>query len=155
MKLKRLEPEGIVIHCSATPPSMDIGRDEINLWHVKRGWSSIGYHWVIRRDGTQELGRSPAVAGAHAYGFNQTTYGICLVGGVDSEGEPEDNYTEAQYATLALLVATLLRDEHQLQFVVGHRELPDVKKACPCFDVYSWYQQHSLIVNLLERNEHE
>ena len=49
--------KGIIIHCSATKPSMDIGVKEINEWHLQRGWSGIGYHYVIRRNGDLETGR--------------------------------------------------------------------------------------------------
>ena len=55
----------IFIHCSATPPSMDISADDIRDWHLARGWSDIGYHAVIKRDGTIEAGRSEDRAGAH------------------------------------------------------------------------------------------
>ena len=76
----------IIVHCSYTPPSMDIGAETIREWHTLpkpkgRGWSDIGYHWVIRRNGTVEAGRSEERAGAHAKGYNQDSIGICLIGG--------------------------------------------------------------------------
>lgn len=117
---------------------MDIGKEEIDRGHRNRGWLSIGYHYVIRRDGTIEEGRPEEQAGAHAKGHNYHSIGICLVGGLsDSKGEPEDNFTEAQYAALRDLV-----DRLQVKYmgakVLGHRDLPNVKKDCPCFEVSVW-----------------
>ena len=79
----------LVIHCAATKPNMDIGRDEIDSWHKARGWSGIGYHYVIRRDGRIESGRPVEQAGAHASGYNANSIGICLVGGINHNGKPE------------------------------------------------------------------
>jgi len=80
----------VIVHCSATKPSMDIGVDVIRQWHMNKGWSDIGYHYVIRRNGAVELGRDldkdgdvDEEIGAHAYGHNATSIGICLIGGVD------------------------------------------------------------------------
>jgi len=53
----------LIIHCAATPPSMDIGAKEIDRWHKEQGWSEIGYHFVIRRDGTIEKGRPLRISG--------------------------------------------------------------------------------------------
>ncbi len=47
-----------VIHCADTYATMDIGVKEIDGWHRKRGWSGIGYHFVIRRNGIVETGRT-------------------------------------------------------------------------------------------------
>lgn len=116
---------------------MNIGVREIDQWHRDRGWSGIGYHFVIRRSGKVETGRPVTRQGAHARGFNRNTIAVCLVGGVDTDSEPEDNYTKAQYAALVRLVNDL-RTEHDIVSVIGHRDLPGVRKACPCFDVVEW-----------------
>lgn len=60
----------IVIHCSASPDNRDIGAEEIRQWHKSQGWKDIGYHWVIRRDGTIEQGRKEFDIGSHVKGFN-------------------------------------------------------------------------------------
>ena len=76
-KFKTLSADSIrylVVHCAATPPEMDIGAKEIDLWHRQRGWSGIGYHFVIRRDGRVEAGRPLDRPGAHAQGFNLPLY---------------------------------------------------------------------------------
>lgn len=129
----------IIIHCSATPPNLDIGAKEIRTWHkMDRGWSDIGYHYVVRRQGTIELGRPLAIAGAHARGHNANSIGICLVGGVDSTNQPEDNFTPPQLFTAKLLVRGLLVEFGDEVEVLGHRDLPGVTKDCPCFDVLAW-----------------
>ena len=137
----------IVVHCSATPPDMDIGREEITDWHRDRGWSDIGYHYVIRRNGDIEAGRMVQKAGAHARGHNANSIGICLVGGVRRDGSamvPDNNFMPAQYESLAILIQGLsiafnLDYEDPAQ-VCGHRDLPGVRKACPCFDVPGWVE---------------
>jgi N-acetylmuramoyl-L-alanine amidase len=132
----------IIIHCAATPPSRDIGVVEIRRWHTSppNNWSDVGYHHVIRRDGVSERGRSENVAGAHARGVNHNSIGICLVGGVDSNMKPEDNFTPHQWATLKSLV-TELRDRYPGAKVIGHRDVPGVAKACPSFDVATWLRK--------------
>jgi N-acetyl-anhydromuramyl-L-alanine amidase AmpD len=119
----------IIIHAADTPADMDIGAAEINQWHIKRGWSGIGYHWVIRRDGTVEQGRSESTPGAHAYGHNQDSIGICMVG-----GKPDCNYTAAQWRALEALVRDLLA-RYDCE-VIGHRDVSD--KPCPMFDARAW-----------------
>jgi len=125
----------LVVHCAATKATMDIGKAEITQWHRERGFFDIGYHYVIRRDGTVEKGRPDTRPGAHARGFNHISLGICLVGGVAADGKtPEDNFTVAQYATLKTLLLDLL-NEYPEASIVGHRDLPNVNKACPSFEV--------------------
>lgn len=129
----------LVVHCAATKASMDIGKAEITQWHRERGFFDIGYHYVIRRDGTIEKGRPDTRPGAHARGFNHISLGICLVGGVAEDGKtPEDNFTAEQYATLFDLLTELV-GEYPEAALVGHRDLPNVHKACPSFDVNSWW----------------
>ena len=144
----------IVLHCSATPPSQDIGAAEIDQWHRARGWSGIGYHWVIRRDGRIEPGRSVShegvQQGAHVRGHNQHSVGVCLVGGMTDEDRPAnlwmETYTPQQMSAARELVDVLRRMFPGAE-VLGHRDLsPDLDgdgqverhewvKECPCFDV--------------------
>lgn len=136
----RKSTDYIVIHCSATPPSMDIGKKEIDRWHRDRGWNGIGYHYVIRRDGIVEEGRGLKEQGAHVAGYNHNSIGICLVGGVSEEfpRAAEANYTTAQWAVLEKLV-TELSGLFPKAVIQGHRDFPGVNKACPCFDVKDWW----------------
>lgn len=125
----------ILIHCSATSEYMDIGVDEIRTWHKERGWSDVGYHFIIRRDGTPEKGRAVEIAGAHAKGYNAHSIAICLVGGVDKNQQPTDNFTDDQMETLDILLMSLIEMYDTVIDVRGHRDLPDVAKDCPCFSV--------------------
>lgn len=132
----------IVIHCAATKPSMDIGRNEIDAWHRHRGFLGIGYHWVIRRNGELEVGRDEEIAGAHARGFNHNSVSIALVGGV-TEGDvsvAEDNFTDEQWISLEQLVKGLMHKYPDAD-VVGHTDLKGVTKKCPSFDVKSWLKK--------------
>ena len=136
---ERKDTDFIVIHCSATKPSMThVDAKEIDRWHRQRGWRKIGYHFVIRRDGIVEEGRELGEVGAHAKGFNSKSVGICLVGGIDEEGNPENNYTDEQWKALEELVNQMLLPYPDAE-VLGHCDLPDVKKACPCFNVREWW----------------
>lgn len=144
----------LVIHCTATREGQDASADTIRRWHTTpkaqggRGWSDIGYHYVVRLDGSVEKGRPDDVPGAHAAGFNTGSIGIVYVGGLDASGRPKDTRTVPQKASLAQLVRKLHR-EHGAPQVLGHRDLsPDRNgdgridpsewmKACPCFDVAS------------------
>lgn len=137
----------LVIHCSATRPSMDIGVKEIRSWHKRKGWSDIGYHYVIRRDGRVEKGRPDSRAGAHVRNHNRDSLGISLVGGVNERTlKPENNYTEAQWRSLERLLKTLSA-KHPKANVRGHRDFPRVAKACPCFDAEPWAYSKGFRVN--------
>ena len=129
----------VFIHCSATMPHLDIGVEEIRRWHKARGWRDVGYHWVIRRDGTVEQGRPESQVGAHVRLHNLYTIGVCLVGGINEDMEPEANYTDAQWESLETLVEDIMErydlTEPSLQ-VRGHNEVST--KACPCFNVSDW-----------------
>lgn len=126
----------VIVHCSATPPNRIIGAEEIREWHVnERGFDDIGYHYVIRRDGRIDKGRDLDTPGAHAKGFNEDSVGICLVGGVDENGRSFSNFTRAQMDALVLLSKGLQHRYGQDVEFLGHRDLPDVAKDCPCFDV--------------------
>lgn len=132
------EIKKIIIHCSATPEGRHVTVDDIRRWHTKpvskggRGWSDIGYHYVIYLDGTVHPGRPVEKTGAHCAGQNANSIGICYVGGLDANGKAKDTRTGEQKTALRLLVATLKR-KYPGVTVHGHREF--AAKACPCFDV--------------------
>lgn len=128
----------IIIHCSYTKSSMDIGAKEIKDWHVNdNGWSDIGYHYIIRRDGKIEKGRPDNIPGAHARGHNNDSIGICLVGGMGMDEKADCNFVRAQWMSLETLVSNLKKD-HDQATIYGHRDLDD-DKECPCFDAKSWW----------------
>lgn len=147
----------IAVHSSATPPDADIGVEEIRKWHRAKGWSDVGYHYVIRRAGLIEAGRSLDFQGAHVQGHNHEAVGICLVGGVrrdpDADGKddidgprwdlnPDANFTAAQYASLETLIGLLL-PRFPGAVVRGHRDFPGVTKACPSFSVVDWWSRRN------------
>ncbi|MFJ3470080.1 N-acetylmuramoyl-L-alanine amidase [Pseudomonas sp. NPDC090203] len=145
----RIATHWLVVHCSATAPSQDIGAREITQWHIQRGFDTLGYHYVIRRDGSLETGRPENAIGAHVKGHNAKSVGVCLVGGVNRSGQPENNFTDRQFATLRRLLDQL-QSRYPKARVLGHRDLsPDLNgdgkitpdefiKACPSFDVSAW-----------------
>lgn len=135
----------LVVHCSATRPSLDVGAKEIRQWHKNQGWEDIGYHFVIRRDGKVEKGRPEGMVGAHVAGFNATSIGVCMVGGVNQNDftKPENNFTKEQFASLKTLMATLSK-KYPGAVVLGHRDFPRVSKACPSFDAKAWAKKEGL-----------
>lgn len=127
----------IVIHCSATKPSMNIDAKTIDRWHREKGYLRIGYHFVIKRDGIIEIGRPENEIGAHARGVNDRSIGICLVGGLNEAGVPAAEYTDEQWQSLRKLVNGLAIKYPYAQ-IIGHRDVPGTQKACPSFDVREW-----------------
>ena len=94
--IKRTTTKYIFVHASATKPSMDIGVEEIREWHLVEPFyfDDIGYHYVIRRNGIVEFGRSKHLIGAHAIGWNSHSLAICLVGGLSEDGTSDEfNFT--------------------------------------------------------------
>ena len=129
----------IVIHCSAVRPGQQSSAKKINDWHHDRGFQNgIGYHYVVRRDGTIELGRPLEMIGAHVVGHNRHSIGICYEGGLNSFGEDADTRTPEQKVTLRKLLEELHR-KFPKALIVGHRDLNPGKK-CPCYDVVKEYR---------------
>lgn len=133
----------IIVHCAATKPSMDIGVAEIKRWHTDpkpkgRGWSDIGYHYIIRRNGVIERGRPEEETGAHAKGYNANSIGVCLVGGLNNKGEADSNFTAIQFETLWSLIFRLLKKYPEAD-LMGHRDVSS--KTCPNFDVAAFYER--------------
>ena len=117
----------VVIHHTGNPSDDDLSAAEIDASHKARGWACIGYHYVVRKDGTVEQGRPHWTVGAHAYGENSHTIGIHVCGNFE-EAEP----TAAQIESTAMLLANLCTDYElpiDRDHVVGHREL--MATACP------------------------
>lgn len=113
---------------------MDIGVKEIDRWHKQRGWSGIGYHYVIRRNGAIENGRPIEKIGAHVRGHNAYSIGICLVGGKDIF-----DFSRSQMDKLEILLYGLL-DKFPNAVLLGHRDLQPAK-ACPRYDVEAWWNE--------------
>ena len=133
----------LIVHCSATVDGVDFRAKDIGKWHKQQGWSGIGYHYVIDMDGTVEKGRDESKVGAHCYGHNSESLGICYIGGLskvsssDGKYTPKDTRTEAQKAALIKLLKEL-KLKYPKAKIVGHSKF--AKKACPCFDAESEYK---------------
>lgn len=121
----------VIVHCSDTPESMDIGAEEIYDWHVnERGWKDIGYHYVIRRSGLIEVGRMESVQGAHCSGENANSIGICMVG--------RSGFTGEQFRSLRKLIQEL-NGRYSIIKITGHSTY-NAHKTCPNFDVEGWWR---------------
>ena len=134
---KRKTTTHIVVHSSATRPSMDWGVREINAEHRKRGYLGVGYHVIIKRDGTAEEGRPYDTVGAHTKGHNSTSIGICLIGGVNDKLEADNNFTPQQFHTLDIILQGL-ENKWPDAVVCGHRDMKGTATECPSFSVRDW-----------------
>lgn len=133
----------IIVHCSATKPNVDIGVREIRNAHVNvNKWADIGYHYVVRLDGTVEKGRPVYRAGAHCYGHNRHSIGVCYVGGCNQNNENVDTRTAAQKKSLRELLEKLV-SEYKCK-ISGHNQY--ASKDCPCFradkEYYDLYKEY-------------
>lgn len=129
----------LVVHCSATREGQHFTAKDIDQWHRKQGWRSIGYHYVILLDGTVQKGRPDDQPGAHVAGYNSNSLGIVYIGGVASDGKtPKDTRTPQQIAAMEKLLREL-HAKHPKAVVQGHRDFPRVAKACPSFDCKAWW----------------
>jgi len=124
----------IVVHCSDSPNNPNDGRldtaADIHRWHLERGWSGIGYHWVITEQGDIQAGRPQYWAGAGVRGHNSESIHVCMVG--------NGLYHGPQWIALAKKVRELTA-AYPWAEVVGHNDL-DSSKECPRFDVPAWWE---------------
>ena len=125
----------LVVHCSATPDDEPIGACDIHDMHLGFGWHGIGYHRVINRNGVVEAGRPDYWQGAHVYGHNDISLGVCLIGC--------DLFTDEQFYALE----SVLREWREVcptASICGHRDFSYTDKTCPNFDVASWCKSRGL-----------
>jgi hypothetical protein len=158
----------ITIHCTATPNGRSFTAEDIDRWHDERGFQRgqasinynqpslqhIGYHDVVYTSGVAVVGRGIEEVGAHAEGYNTHSLSTCLIG--------TDQFMRAQWETLrANVCATIVRLARRANRrdaprdtpapqaalalaaamgvrILGHRDLPNVQKTCPGFDVRAW-----------------
>lgn len=126
----------IIWHCTATPEGRDYTVDDIRAWHKARGWSDIGYHYVVYRDGSIHAGRPVGKVGAHVEGHNTGTIGCVYVGGVSAGGSvAKDTRTADQRAAMLWLTQALLDLHPGIHKISGHNQYAN--KACPSFHVPS------------------
>ena len=127
----------IIVHCSATPEGKDFTVADIKRWHLARGFSDIGYHYVIYRDGSIHIGRDESIIGAHCTGHNTNSIGVCYIGGCVSNGKtPKDTRTTQQKQSLVKLLKEL-KTKYPQASIHSHRDFAN--KACPSFDATKEY----------------
>lgn len=127
----------LIVHCSATPEGKDYSVDTIRQWHLQRGFSDIGYHYVVYRDGSIHIGRDESIIGAHCTGHNTNSIGVCYIGGVATDGKtPKDTRTAEQKQSLVKLLKEL-KTKYPQASIHGHRDFSS--KACPSFDATKEY----------------
>jgi len=133
MLLKMLNENNIkylVVHCSDTPDTDDLKASDIHKMHLSFGWNGIGYHKIICKNGEIENGRPECWVGAHVYGFNEVSLGVCLIG--------KNNFNSLQLNSLFHLLSSW-KKKYSSAEVVGHNNFPNTKKTCPNFDVKRWW----------------
>ncbi|MDA6068644.1 N-acetylmuramoyl-L-alanine amidase [Flavobacterium sp. AC] len=128
----------IVVHCTATSQNTSISAIQ-SYWKNQLGWKMPGYHFIIKPDGelVQLLPIEQVSNGVQ--GFNSQSINISYIGGVDQKNIPTDNRTLAQKATL-LKKLKELKLKFPLAKIQGHRDFPNVHKACPSFDAIKEYK---------------
>ena len=122
----------LIIHCSAVRPDQTSSVAQIDTWHRRDNhWKfGIGYHYVVRRDGTIEPGRPEWMVGAHCKNHNAHSIGICYEGGLNIRGQPDDTRTEAQKVSMRHLLEEL-HQRYPRAIIIGHHDLNPLKD-CPC-----------------------
>lgn len=123
----------LIVHCSDTGNDNNISALDIHRMHLSFGWDGIGYHKIIKRNGEIENGRPEFWIGAHTYGMNNVSLGVCLIG--------SDLFTPEQLNSLRLIL-----DKWKLLYpnviIKGHRDIIETNKTCPNFDVLEWYNNN-------------
>lgn len=142
----------LVLHCTAMPEGREVTSGEIRHWHTDpvkkggRGWKQVGYTDMIHLDGkverlvknNEDAEVDPWEVTNGAKGYNTVSRHVVYVGGVSKDGKTaKDTRTEAQLKAMTAYVRDFHERFPQIR-IVGHGELPGVKKACPSFDVAAW-----------------
>ena len=126
----------IVIHCSDTPDLENVTAADIHLMHIGFGWEGIGYHKIILKNGSVENGRPLFWKGAHAYGINDESLGICLIG--------KNEFNTKQFLSLKdLLIEWKIK--YPKAMILGHRDAIETNKTCPNFNVLEWCKKENLV----------
>jgi len=120
----------LVVHCSDSPDDEPITAREIHEMHLGFGWHGVGYHRVINRDGTIEQGRPDYWIGAHVYGHNEESLGVCLIGRTD--------FTDAQFLSLENVLRKWT-EQYPNAEVLGHCDFDYTEKTCPNFNAKQWW----------------
>ncbi len=134
--LKPTDIKFLVVHCSDTPDNNDIGAIEIHKMHIGFGWEGIGYHKIIRRNGFIENGRPEFWIGAHVYGINHLSLGVCLIG--------RNKFSDHQYLSLENILRRW-KDKYPNAEIKGHCEVIETDKTCPNFNIRDFLEKRKLV----------
>lgn len=130
----------IVVHCTATQPNTEI-ENICRYWKEQLGWKNPGYHYIIKRNGEIVALQSEHLIANGVKDFNSHSIHISYIGGIDKNNKPLDNRTDAQQFAMFNKIVELMEKYPQAK-VLGHRDFPNVAKACPSFDVRSWLHEY-------------
>ena len=124
-----MTPKYIILHCSDSPQGRDDNASTIHRWHLERGWSGIGYHYVILEDGAVDRGRPEYWQGAHTKGYNSKSLGVCMIG--------LDSFTDAQIESARSLISNIMQEyDIKKENVLGHYETAEANgKTCPNYPI--------------------
>lgn len=127
----------IVLHCTASPQTATVESIQ-NYWRKHLGWRSPGYHRILKPNGeVVTLAPDEAICNGVG-GHNSNSLHVSYIGGVDKNGKPVDNRTEAQKLAMESVIRVWLAKYPGAE-VLGHRDFAGVKKACPSFDSRAWW----------------
>lgn len=131
MKLRK-HTNKIIIHFTETAEFQNFDINKVREWHIQRGFSDIGYHFLIKLDGTVQIGRQIDLIGAHCHGENYDSVGICYVGGKCHDGTLGDTRTLEQIKSIETVIA-FVRSVYGYIPCFGHNDFS--KKVCPGYNV--------------------
>lgn len=141
-----LKPTDITIHCTATPEGRPNTAAEVTQWDIDR-FGQPSYHAVVELDGDVVRTLADDKVGAHVAKRNSRNLGISYVGGtstLNAGAKPKDTRTDAQKAGLERQIRKWLGAHPSIVRIRGHKQWPDVQKACPSFDVAKWLKEIGL-----------
>lgn len=130
----------IVVHCTATQPNTKI-ENICRYWKEQLGWKNPGYHYIIKRNGEIVALQPEHLIANGVKDFNSHSIHISYIGGIDKDNKPLDNRTDAQQFAMFNKIVELMEKYPQAK-VLGHRDFPNVAKACPSFDVRTWLHEY-------------
>lgn len=133
--LKKNDVKLLVVHCSDTNDSQNLTSIDIHKMHLNFGWDGIGYHKIITKSGVVENGRPEFWIGAHVYGKNNCSLGVCLIG--------KDHFNDKQFSALERVLKEW-KKKYPSAKIIGHRDAIKTKKTCPNFDVSNWCKEKLL-----------
>ena len=137
----------IIIHCADTPEGRDNTVADITAWHKQKGYRTIGYHYVVYRDGSIHPGRPIEEIGAHCKGHNAHSIGICYIGGQSADGKAHKDTRTPEQKEALLSLLRQLKAKFPNATIYGHRDFST--KPCPCFDARNEYKGLAIAILLV------